>query len=144
MLRLRLLVRVREDSSFHCRQGRSLLAEGVMSQKRAERRGEKAERKGVKKAQGQATTSPISHTPFTQSHSFSYPAIRHSPTLSQAPSRFLRFFFLYHLTLVPCFLLSGFLSFPLYVQALSNQLESKRRPSQYGSFTRTMQHLAQK
>lgn len=37
MLRLRLSVRVREDSSFHCRPGRGLPVEGVMSQKQAER-----------------------------------------------------------------------------------------------------------
>lgn len=51
---LRLSVRAREDSSVHCRPGKSLLAEGVMSQKQAERRG-----RGTRT--GRHTPPPTSH-----------------------------------------------------------------------------------
>lgn len=77
MLRLRLLVRVREDSSFHCRQERSLLAEGVMSQKQAERRDEKAKRKEVEKAQGQATIPPHTYPSFNLAPSLTPPSVTH-------------------------------------------------------------------
>lgn len=56
MLRLRLSVRGREDSSFHCRSGKSLLEERVMSQKQAERRKGKSKSRRVEEAQGQDTT----------------------------------------------------------------------------------------
>lgn len=85
MLRLRLSVRAREDSSFHCRPGKSLLAERVMSQKQAERREEKAERRGVRSGggtrTGRHTPAPTSHIHPSLNRSFLYPG-------NQAPSRF--------------------------------------------------------
>lgn len=102
---------MREDSSFHCRPGRGLPVEGVMSQKQAE-----GEERRAGEAQGQAATflprprPPSPHHPITHTlHSVPLLPERRQPSLtptakSPAPSRIPWIFFFFsqpHLTLIP-------------------------------------------